>query len=866
MTRVSHKTHALYLSAALMLTPLTLTPLSATSTAAAAQAVLPNQIAGVSYASNLIQGATFTDTAGHWAEESLFMAGVHGLIVADSQGKANPDALFSKRDALLGIARLAGWMPELQTPGKRPLTGDTWTVWGRRIIDIAQAKGLLGNPARPLTGTWDDPVTREELALWTVKGLQLPPVKEGVVNTYTYTDWNLLNADSVPYIETALREGLINGRMEKGQMVFLPKQPVTRAEGAFVLVNGLKKALPAQNRLIIPVSVNDIDDTDPAPGGVRTRRIHLVGPGGEKTALAINGSTAASPWGEGIAVWKEGAKDGYALAPGDQGELYTLPALNGQISSAYLLKVLPGSRTFEGNLMNHDPQTGQIVILDPWGRLQRGQLSPGAHIWISGEERKMADIPGGTYLHVEAAGDRITTITADLPVADPGAIPNESKIRQGRLSSVEANGVRIIDEQGRDVYYPYAPGVVVRQGQEYATLDDLTIGDPVSLRLSDYRGSAIAVIEIPVRNRKVEAVYRGTITHINPVTQWITLREVSKFVGGTWTSEAGQMQSRIGQAGAVSINGQPVAKEAFLRYGKGRKVIFSASDGFDGKTITRMALLNGTMETFNDRVSKLDVPGGSLRLDIDGNYLSIDNSTIILRNGRLVDPKQLQKGDPILAFADATRNGYRAALITVDKDHMQTTEVGDGLVQGSIRSMDKNGKIVLQLYSRYRDNSWTRFSGADGVYSIKPTYNTVVYDFRGATSSRIPISDFLSQGPSGQFDDTYLYAFVQNGSVLAIALQADGPSTEQPPQDRTTLARIKSINSTDHSVVLEQVRDWSDASRRWLPNSTTPTVSLNGAVVIDKRDLIDSSDLRVNDTCLFIRDSQSGRARFIFRQ
>ncbi|MBM7866581.1 hypothetical protein GTO89_08830 [Heliobacterium gestii] len=865
MRKETRKIHALCVSAALLLTPLPTTLLMA-APAAAAQAVLPNQIAGVPYAQNLIQNGTFTDTAGHWAEEPLFMAGLHGLLVADSQGKANPDAPLSKRDALLGIAQLTGWMPDLQTPGKRPLTGDTWSVWGRRIIDVAQAKGLFGNPARPLTGTWDDPVTREELTLWVAKALQLSPIKEGPVNTYAYADWNLLNADSVPYIESALREGLINGRMQKGQMVFLPKQPVTRAEGAFVLVNGLKKALPAQNRAILPVSVNDIDDTDPAPGGASARRIHLVGPGGEKVALEINGATTDNPWGEGIAVWKDGAKDGYALAPGDQGELYTLPAINGQISGAYLLKILPGSRSFEGNLMNYEPQTGQIVILDPWGRLQQGQLSPGAHIWISGEERKMADIPGGAYLRVEAAGDRITTVTADLPVADPGAIPNESKIRQGRLSSIEANGVRITDEQGREAYYPYGPGVIVRQGQEFATLDDLTLGDPVTLRLSDYRGSDIAVIEIPVRNRKVEAVYQGTITNINPITKLVTLREVSKFAGGTWVAEAGQVQSRIGQTGAVSINGQPISKESFLRYGKGQKVIFSASDGFDGKTITRLAVLNGTMETFNDRVSKLDVPGGSLRLNVDGNYLSVDNSTIILRNGRLVDPKQLQNGDPILAFADATRSGYRAALITVDKDQIQTNNVEDGLVQGSIRSMDKDGKIVLHLYSRYKDNSWSRFSGTDGVNSIKPTYNTVVYDFRGVTPSRLPISDFLDQGPSGQFDDTYLYAFVQNGSVLAIALQADGPSTEQPPQDRTTLARIKSINSTDKTAVLEQVRDWSDASGRWLPNSTTPTVSLSSAVVIDKRDLINNSNLRVNDTCLFIRDSQSGEARFIFKQ
>ncbi|MTV49597.1 hypothetical protein GJ688_11475 [Heliobacillus mobilis] len=903
-------------------------------------AALPNELQGVPYYRELIQNGTFNDTGYHWAAEALYIAGVNGLLKADASGNANPDAPLSKKDALLGIAQMSGWMPQIQSggQGRIPANMDPWTYYGQQVLTVAAGKGLFGSSTgaggavrpRPITGNWDDPATREEMILWTSRALQLPSTVNGSqTGVYNYQDWNQLAPDSVPWIEAALQQGLISASNGNGRPALRPKDKITRAEGAVILTRALPKALILQARPIMTANVYDIDEIGEGPGNAAQRRIHLVSAGapqGQKSTLFLQGPSQDNPSGQSIALWKDGPADGNALQPGDQIELYPVAgtgtssqaarsgssdALNapykvpapdasgfGSTTIVYFAKVLPTGVPVEGTLLNYDPNSGRVLLQDSWGNQRQATVIPGARIFINGVEHTLADVPNGTFLRGSLSGNTLSSLSTELSVAQPGAIPTGSNTLTGRVKSIDANGLRLLTSTGQEQYYPFAPGLQVYEGRQIARPVDIKIGDPVTLHMDDFRGLQIARVDLPTVNRLNEGIYRGTVDFINPVTRIATLHKAYKFNTGNWESLPGQLQVRLDSSTAVSVNGSPTTGDDFIRYGTGQDILFSASQdlamsgrpsgvytNFDtddtttdykspgtslGLKASRLSVIQGSGERLNDKIEKIDLPGRTVRMSDDGSTFAFDGATIVIRNGRLVDPAELQSGDPVIAYTDASRYGYRASLIVVDKDLLPSgsslNSLASGLVQGDLREVSTDRKVKLALYSQYRNNSWSSFD--DGTTTFKVDYDTVVYDVRGASLETIPIADFMSEGPADLYDGSYVYAFIEDNRALAVVLSNDAPATNHPPQDSTILARVKSITQGTQSniIVFDQIRQWSDRRETWVSDPTTNSLNVDNSVFIKNDKLIDIDGLRVGDTCLVIRDGDNEQARFIIKQ
>ncbi|MCW2277462.1 hypothetical protein [Heliophilum fasciatum] len=918
-----------------------------------AATTLPTTIYSVPYYRSLIGNGIFPDAQSHWAAEALATAGVHGWLRADGNGQIHPDSTLNNRDALLAIASLAGWMPEVQTPQAQAAPAgshDPWSVWGQQVVTIAAQKGILpqGTTVAPIGSgpgsrglQLDAPVSREQLTVWLSKAIPLQPIYGlSQAHSYQFADWNQLTPDNVPWIEAALQQNLLNGRIgEDGAYRILPAGTITRAEAATLLSRALRPMLELQKRPVIEGIVTDIESVDLGTGTPNKQRVHLIGPLGEKTSLELAGPSPRNPFGQNLAVWKKRLVDGYAFEVGDAVELYPLapwgdnaappvinpdaavtpgsaadiqkqqssdPNINPNTNEAqmtgttasetangtttagatgigtatavpvqiYFARVLPPNPPMEGILMQYDAEKRQLVLQDSFGSLRQARVSPAAVAWVDGVAQPFKNIPNGTYIRAQSAGDTITAISAELPVPEPGAIPAESIISEGSVLEVQSNAIRVADSQGREGYYPFASDIIVRKGNQLASLNDIEVGDPVSLRFSDYRAQLVSAIEIPVYNRRVEAVYRGTISALNPVTQTATVRAVQRFDGGDWISPFNQMQVRLHPLETVALEGRVMAKKDFMRYGKGQEVLFSAANRFDGVEASRLTTIQGRPQIFNDTIDNVNVLGGSVRLFREGSTMSIDNNTIVLRNGRLGDIRTLKNGDAVWVLADVTRTGYRIAFLNIDTDLVGNNADDNGLLQGDIFEIDEKGQVKIAFYSRFRNNGWERASGSNQTMTVRPVPDTMILDFRGVTNNlpEVPISEFLRLGPSGFYDQAHVYTYIQDGRPIAMTLFPAGTSTDTAPTERTTLGRIASIDPIAKTITFQQVRDWTDFQGRWQPNPIRLTVLADKTMIIDHKKQISFTDLRVGDTCMVIRKTINPNttteqmALYMFRQ
>ncbi|MDD2422572.1 MAG: hypothetical protein PHU78_10645, partial [Heliobacteriaceae bacterium] len=557
-------------------------------------------------------------------------------------------------------------------------------------------------------------------------------------------------------------------------------------------------------------------------------------------------------------------------ATAEQGKNQTVP------TRVYFVKVKtgPATKTATGVFVQYQPPTppdqplGLLTLRDAWGGdVCQYPVAPKVWLKINEITRPLADLPPGSLVTATLHGDEITHLAATLAPAEPGAIPPGSLVRQGRLRSIGAGRVTLVAADGREVRYALSPAVAVIAGNQLATLDDLQPGDPVTLRLGDYLGTTVERIEIPRLNRTVAGVYKGVVEFINPVTRQAALRQATKLAGAAWTPLTGKISVRLPDTN-LFVNGQAVSPETFTRYGRGKTILFSAATDFGAApgtrfNATRLTVLNGLGQPFNDRIAAIDPGGKVLTTGISGSSVVLDQTTIILRNGRLADARDLTAGDPVTLYADAGATGYRAALLVVDKERVPAVAPDDGLIQGWIRWFNADGEITAGPYSRLREHTWETFGTGQDTTTFNPAPDTLVFDQRQGTTATVPVEDFLTLGVNSDYDDCYFLAYLRQGRPVVITLQSPGPLGESRPPEQTTLARLESRNPATGTGRFTAVEDWSDHSRRWVPGTSDLTLDLTSAFVLKNGRVIAKEQLKPGDQCQITRRWDPDRAKNI---
>ncbi|QGG47180.1 S-layer homology domain-containing protein [Heliorestis convoluta] len=823
--------------------------------------LLPSQLQGTPLAQSLLRNGTFNDSANHWAAEALFTAGVFGALKADNQGNVNPDQSLTRRDALLAIAHLAQWMAPIQSQEPQSPPNLPRITWSDRLIQQAKDQALFDPLSNAYNAAvedpyWEEAVTRQEMALWTVKALAIPPIyPPEQAQIYNFRDWPEVATDSIPYIEAALQEEIIRGTFQNGLGSLHPNRPMTRAEGATIVQNSIAKAAALQGRAPFIASVFETERIGAGPGAPAERQIYLVGPAGEAITLKVQGSQPGASQGTNVALWKNGPTLTVALERGDQVELYPLRYPTAETPAEpmpiFFGRVLTNTTTMEGLLMGYEaPENnnqgngqGRLFYQDLSGQLRQAYIAPAYRLDVNGLPQPLKNIPNGTFITGQAVGDRIIHLQAELmmPQGIAGAVPEHSLTQQGRVRHLTEQGIHIVDNQGRELYYPFSPALQVRQGQQILSRSDIGMGDPVTLRMSEYGSLEVTRLDIAETNRLIAGVYIGTLAFINPVTEVATISSVTRLAGSptapsTNPANPDRITVQLRNIQDFSIQGRPVAKQDFLQGARGQQVIFSAEERFGQLEANRFVVLQGQGRTVHDRITIVSPHDGTVSLHHNQIDLTADSTTIVLRNGRLVDLHDLEIGDAVMAYMDEKATSSRAALLVVERDFVQVVASNDGPVQGTIKRINNDSSIELVLYSRYRNNSWEPYQQGNRTITIKANRNSLIQDFRSNLTERtIPLSEFMILGTDGEYNHNHIYAYIQDGHIVTLNLYAPAPYTTQNPPERTSLARIDNIDRAAGTIRISSIRDWSDEDRRWTTNPDSLTLRAQRAIVIENK-------------------------------
>ncbi|WP_171056387.1 PQQ-binding-like beta-propeller repeat protein [Paenibacillus sinopodophylli] len=168
----------------------------------------------------------FHDMKVHWAREAVEKLVETEVVSGFPDGTYRPNAAVTREQFLTMLTK------QLDTTLRETelsFSDVPKTRWSRAVIESAVADGWIDTAAYGGTFKPNDPVTREEMAVWTAKALKLTEKSDGLDKVSDRSSIKSLNRGLVGAVIDA---GIING-YEDGS--FKPMATLTRAEAAILL-------------------------------------------------------------------------------------------------------------------------------------------------------------------------------------------------------------------------------------------------------------------------------------------------------------------------------------------------------------------------------------------------------------------------------------------------------------------------------------------------------------------------------------------------------------------------------------------------------------------------------------------------------
>ncbi len=179
----------------------------------------------------------FTDTSGHWAEDSIQKwSGEYHLIQGYEDGTFRPDASIT-RGAFAGIMDRFLHFQSVSPEGT--FSDIAGNYWEDAILKLHAAGVYLGNNGQALAG---NTITRQQAVTMIARAFQI----EGETTTLSYAD----EAQVADYARAALAEMTARGYVNDAQDGnFRPTDPITRAEIINILSNMIDTLVQTQDTL-----------------------------------------------------------------------------------------------------------------------------------------------------------------------------------------------------------------------------------------------------------------------------------------------------------------------------------------------------------------------------------------------------------------------------------------------------------------------------------------------------------------------------------------------------------------------------------------------------------------------------------------
>jgi len=382
-----------------------------------------------------------------------------------------------------------------------------------------------------------------------------------------------------------------------------------------------------------------------------------------------------------------------------------------------------------GIVIANNPMLGYLVIWDAHGHERTYNYNVGELVVQKREHHDMRDTIGG--IHALFPNMRFNPLETSMNAIEPGNLvtfrtdPADPTMiiaihastnyttRYGRIREFRIDGnmtsFLMEFENGRTSWFDMPEGVMIRRNARPVNAHEVQPGDWARILINQvtigpgHVMESVKAMDLEGDARHISSIVRGQLTGIDRIQNQLTIQNAQQMAQNGWRNYQQIARYNLtGQQIEYFYNGRPVNfgfVNEFLRH-SGAEAYVALENAHGGERVRMISFRSGRDELLNpDTVVGIDGHGGFHIMSNEG-AIQTDAGTIVRRNGRLVDGRQIFPWDHALVAL----NGENSAAVV---DIAPAPDfAGVQIARGRVQSVDQGLSFRVQSMALFDGLDW----------------------------------------------------------------------------------------------------------------------------------------------------------------
>ncbi|MEK4230167.1 phosphate ABC transporter ATPase [Solibacillus sp. FSL H8-0538] len=485
----------------------------------------------------------------------------------------------------------------------------------------------------------------------------------------------------------------------------------------------------------------------------------------------------------------------------------------------------------------------KVTLQNSAGKTSTFNIDSSARLYINNTLTTINGFKAGMQVTVSLNLRKVKEMRGTSDV-EQGEITTNSKQKAGVVTQIDANGmfVKVKVDKGRDTTYYINNNTEFIKGSSTVDLSALYEGDRVKLKFSSTSTSIPSEIEIIATGVLVENLYKATLQTVNTTSNKFTVKNAHPFTNWLFGERVITDINTFGFSNSTSIyvGNKKITKNQLKNY-KNSEIYYVSLKQFSKEVVTKIIVLAKNERSFYQSLSEVNTKYGYFKLaNLKNNFYYHDGS-ILVRNGRLVEPTSLASKGTAYILTDGNTSSQFAHVVNITNDSFTSPNLSSHkLYFGQIYLADLEAyRVELDGLEIFENNFWKSYKG-DPVFSFSNSTNAVVVD--GSKPFKIfPETELVAN------EGDYGYFYVKDGHIQAMHIMLDEPRTEL-----TLTGRIDKVGN--NSIDVKDVSQWINGGE-WSYFGETK-VELTKVMIIKNGKVIQPNELKRSDRVVMLMNSE----------
>lgn len=533
---------------------------------------------------------------------------------------------------------------------------------------------------------------------------------------------------------------------------------------------------------------------------------------------------------------------------------------------------------------------GKIIKLEDYdGNMRTYGLDDRVEVTINDYYERIENLSNGQDATFEIAGRAVKSIKA---FAAPGQEVAKEYLAVLRVREVDGNNIKVTPMEDRE-----NPRIFKTDGFTSLTylgypikLYNIKVGDLVKIKSNENDKNRADSIELMTKRQRVEKVYKANILNTLPTERSLALSNIHTYSYPDWVKINNESTFPIKGDVDIYKDGRKLKLEDLDKQ-RGMEAYIVTVNDFGQETIAKITLKSVSEDSVFSGYFDTEWTTDTIQL-ADGQKISFDNGTIIIKDRRLLDTSDLTYNEEAFIIKNKLQGGSNyAALISLENANGFDYR---NVVRGYIHDMGEDN-FSLESYADLINNQWNYYYDGENYFYVskdskildnvvKNSYITrdTFLESRYWEKNRTYNRDaYTVHDPSLYMDEKgphykkcryksqhmLTYAVInEDGEAIAINIYKRDSGLGRENMNFTENLKSGEVlesNSTYSQLTLTDVKEYSNFYNQWQPTGSKDIINLANSIIIKNDRVITQGDLSPGDKIYAITDQNKGIIIFV---